>query len=141
MFFFTGISRYASEIAKKKIENFPKKNKQLTTMYQMVEEAINILNSPNTLIEKFGQLLNESWMLKRELCDGISTSYIDEIYDVAQSAGAIGGKILGAGGGGFMLLFAKPEHQSEIKKRLNDLLYVPFDFEHSGSQIILNQQS
>jgi len=141
MFFFTGISRFSSEIAKKKIENFPKRKKQLTTMYQMVEEAISILNSKNTAIDKFGQLLDESWKLKREICDSISTSYIDDIYGVAQSAGAIGGKILGAGGGGFMILFAKPEDQPKIKKRLNDLLYVPFDFEHSGSQIILNQQS
>ena len=98
------------------------------------------LNSKNTIIDEFGKLLDESWRLKRELCDSISTSHIDEIYNIARSAGAIGGKILGAGGGGFMILFAKPEHQVEIKKRLNDLLYVPFDFEHSGSQIILNQQ-
>ena len=140
MFFFTGISRYSSEIAKKKVENFPNRKKQLTTMYQMVEEAITILNSKNTAIDEFGQLLNESWMLKRDICDNISTSHIDEIYDAARSSGAIGGKILGAGGGGFMILFAKPEHKSGIKKRLNDLLYVPFDFEHSGSQIILNQQ-
>ena len=109
-------------------------------MYQMVEEAITILNSKNTAIDKFGQLLDESWRLKREICDSVSTSYIDKIYEVARSAGAIGGKILGAGGGGFMILFAKPEHQSKIKKQLNDLLFVPFDFEHSGSQIILNQQ-
>ena len=141
MFCFTGISRYASKIAKKKIENFPNKKPHLATMYQMVEEAISILNSPNTPINKFGELLNESWRLKRDLCESISTSYIDEIYEVARSAGASGGKILGAGGGGFMILFAKPEHQPEIKRRLNDLLYVPFDFEQSGSQIILNQQS
>jgi D-glycero-alpha-D-manno-heptose-7-phosphate kinase len=80
-------------------------------------------------------------MLKRNICDSISTSHIDEIYDAARSVGAMGGKILGAGGGGFMILFAKPENQSAIKKRLNDLLYVPFNFEHSGSQIILNQQT
>jgi D-glycero-alpha-D-manno-heptose-7-phosphate kinase len=130
MFFFTGISRYSSEIAKIKIENFPNRKK----------EAITILNSKTTAINKFGELLDESWKLKRNLCNKISTSYIDEIYNAARSAGAIGGKILGAGGGGFMLLFAKPEHQSEIKKCLNKLLYVPFDFEHSGSQIILNEQ-
>ena len=141
MFFFTGISRYSSEIAKIKIANFPNRKKELTTMYQMVEEAITILNSKTTGINKFGELLDESWKLKRNLCNKISTSYIDEIYNAARSAGAIGGKILGAGGGGFMLLFAKPEYQSEIKKCLNKLLYVPFDFEHSGSQIILNEQA
>ena len=141
MFFFTGISRYASEIAKTKIKNFPNRKKQLSTMYQMVDESISILNSKNTSIDQFGQLLDDSWRLKKELSDDVSNSHIDEIYGVARSAGAIGGKILGAGGGGFMILFAKPEHQSDIKRRLNDLLYVPFDFEHSGSQIILNQRT
>ena len=139
MFFFTGVSRYSSEVAKKKIENFPNKRRQLTAMYQMVDEAIAILNSSKTSIEKFGQLLDETWKLKRELSDGISNSYIDEIYSSARSAGAIGGKILGAGGGGFMLLFAKPENHSAIRKRLNDLLHVPFEFDHSGSQIVVNQ--
>ena len=137
MFFYTGISRYASEIAKKKIENIPNRKKQLTTMYHMVDEAISILNSDKISIDKFGQLLDESWRLKRELSDNITNSHIDEIYEAGRSAGAIGGKILGAGGGGFMILFAKPEDQPAIRKRLSNLLYVPFEFEHTGSQIVL----
>lgn len=137
MFFYTGISRFASEIAKKKIANIPNRKTQLTAMYQMVDEAISILNSDKISIDKFGQLLDESWKLKRELSDNISNSHIDEIYQAAKDAGALGGKVLGAGGGGFMILFAKPEHQSAIKKRLNELLYVPFEFEHLGSQIVV----
>ncbi len=139
MFFFTGISRYSSEVAKEKIKNIPQRKGQLTAMYQMVDEAVSILNSDKTSIDKFGQLLDESWRLKRELSDNVSTSYIDEIYEAARTAGAIGGKILGAGGGGFMLLFAKPEDHSAIRKRLGDLLFVPFEFENFGSQIVVFQ--
>ena len=138
MLFFTGISRYASDVAKKKIENIPNKTKQLTTMYHMVEEAISILNSGGSITE-FGKLLHESWMLKRGLSDGITTNYIDEIYDVARKEGALGGKLLGAGGGGFMLFFAPPQNHAAIENKLQDLLRVPFEFENQGSQIVMFQ--
>lgn len=137
MFYFTGFSRIASEIAKKQIENTSNKKKELKVMHEMVNEALSILASENTDIIEFGKLLHESWMLKRSLTDKISTSQIDEIYGAALSAGAIGGKLLGAGGGGFMIIFAKPEDQPDIEKRMAGLLRVPFEFESSGSQIII----
>jgi D-glycero-alpha-D-manno-heptose-7-phosphate kinase len=116
MLFFTGISRFASSIAGKKIENIPKKKYELALMREMVEEAISIITSGKNICE-FGKLLNESWKLKRTLTDNITNSFIDNIYDNAMETGAIGGKILGAGGGGFMLLFAKPQDQTRIKKQ------------------------
>ena len=138
MLFFTGISRFASSIAGKKIKNIPKKKYELALMCEMVEEAISIITSGKNICE-FGQLLNESWKLKRTLTDNITNSFIDNIYDNAMETGAIGGKILGAGGGGFMLIFAKPQDQTRIKKRLKKFLCVPFDFEKHGSQVIVFQ--
>lgn len=138
LLYFTGFSRFASEIAKKQIENTSKKKHELSTMQQMVDEAIAILNSNNS-ITKFGKILHESWKLKRSLTDKISTSQIDDIYKTARDAGAIGGKLLGAGGGGFMLLFARPEDHPGIERRLNNLLHVPFNFETQGTQIVVFQ--
>lgn len=139
MLFFTGFSRYASEIAKSKIANFGKKQQDLHTMYQMVDEALSILQNTNIPIDDFGKLLDESWQLKRGLSDKVSTSAIDDIYDSAKSAGATGGKLLGAGGGGFMLLFVKPELQQQVKEKLGSLLQIPFKFEPQGSRIALYQ--
>ncbi|MFC1931529.1 kinase [Chloroflexota bacterium] len=134
MLVFTGFARTASEIAGEQIKNTPRRANELKAMCQMVDEAINILKSGD-LIE-FGKLLHESWQLKRSLSDKITTPEIDDIYDTACRAGAIGGKLLGAGGGGFLLLFAEPEVQPRIKAKLNHLLHVPFRFENHGSQII-----
>lgn len=136
--FYSGLSRTASEIAGEQIKNIPRKKKELKTMYQMVDEAINILNG-NDDLTAFGKLLDESWKLKRNLSDKISTSYIDNIYNVAINSGAIGGKLLGAGGGGFVLFFVDPKNQSKLKAKLKSLLYVPFRFENLGSQIIFYQ--
>jgi D-glycero-alpha-D-manno-heptose-7-phosphate kinase len=138
LLFFTGISRFASKIAEKKIANIPKKKRELAVMRQMVDEGLKILTNGQD-IKEFGSLLHESWKLKRELSDGISSSYIDEIYQAALSEGAFGGKLLGAGGGGFMLIFARPEDHSAIRNRLSNLLCIPFNFEVEGSQIIVFQ--
>jgi len=137
MLFFTGFSRNASDIAKEQIKNTHSKNKELREMYDMVDQAINILNGDDLI--KFGKLLHEAWLLKKSLSCKISTSYIDDIYHTARKAGAIGGKLLGAGGGGFILLFVDPAKHEKIKKELKDLLYVPFRFEDLGSQIIFYQ--
>lgn len=134
--FFTGFSRTASQIAGEQIRNTPNKAAELKAMRQMVDEAINILNSDGDLSD-FGKLLNESWKLKRSLTNKITTPYIDYIYDTAIKAGAAGGKILGAGGGGFILFFIRPELQECVKEALKGLLHVPFLFESSGSKIIL----
>ncbi|MHB8130904.1 MAG: GHMP family kinase ATP-binding protein [Mobilitalea sp.] len=137
MLFFTGFSRNASDIAAKQIKNISKKRADLQDLGKMVDRATDILNSNSGNISDFGRLLNESWMIKRSLTDRVSTEKIDNIYRFALSAGAIGGKLLGAGGGGFMLLFAEPELHSRIKKKLKDLIYVPFAFEDLGSQVIM----
>lgn len=136
MLIFTGFSRYASEIAKAQIDNTPKKGSELTLVYQMVDEAINILNDEKRSILEFGKLLNESWQIKKSLTNKISNPEIDNIYQRALKAGAVGGKILGAGGGGFMLLFAPPENQPKIREELKNLLEVKFNFENKGSRII-----
>jgi len=135
MLFFTGVSRTASQIAGEQIKQIPNKKLELTKMHKMVDEGINILNS-NTDLNDFGRLLHESWMLKRSLSEKVSTLYVDFIYDKALKAGATGGKILGAGGGGFILFFIKPEFQDNLKEALPGLLNIPFQFENSGSQII-----
>ncbi|WP_321504052.1 kinase [uncultured Methanoregula sp.] len=136
MLFFTGFSRFASEIAKEQINKTADKQKELHAMHQMVDAAIEILNGGDMDITDFGRLLHESWTIKRSLTDKISTLQIDKIYNDALDAGALGGKLLGAGGGGFMLFFVEPEKQPAVKKRLQGLLHVPFKFDTTGSQII-----
>jgi len=140
MLFFTGFSRFASKIARRQIQLTPKKEKELTRMHEMVDEAKDILISRADIAE-FGKLLNESWNIKRSLTDKVSTDDIDGIYDEAMSSGALGGKLLGAGGGGFMLFFVKPKDQAKVRKRLKDLLEVKFKFENAGSQIIFYQDA
>jgi len=136
MLFFTGFSRTASSIAKEQIRKTPDRKKELTRMAEMVDEAIDILNENDTDITDFGKLLHENWMIKRNLTNKITNSAIDKIYNDALKAGALGGKLLGAGGGGFILFFVDPEKQEKVKNKLNDLLYVPFRFEKLGSQIV-----
>ncbi len=135
MLFFTGIVRNASDVAAEQIKNTHQKTQELKTMLQMVDEAIKIL-SGNYPLDDFGKLLNESWKIKRSLTSQVSNSDIDEIYETGVKNGALGGKLLGAGGGGFILFFVKPELQRRVKEALKNLLYVPFRFENSGSQII-----
>jgi D-glycero-alpha-D-manno-heptose-7-phosphate kinase len=135
MLFFTGFSRIASEVAAEQIQQTPNRARELSRMYNMVDEGIAALNSTSELTD-FGKLLDESWQLKRTLTNKITTADIDDIYAAARNAGAIGGKLLGAGGGGFILFFVKPEAQPKVKEKLRRLLYVPFRFEDRGSQII-----
>lgn len=136
MLFFTGIVRTSSDIAAKQVKETKDRTAQLTRMQQMVGEAEKILTSPNEDLDNFGRMLHETWMLKRSLTDKISTSVIDELYQTAMKNGALGGKILGAGGGGFLLFYARPENQKAIKKSLRNLIYVPFKFDDQGSQIV-----
>jgi D-glycero-alpha-D-manno-heptose-7-phosphate kinase len=137
---FTGVSRTASDIAGDKIKAMNDKKSELAVMQQMVAEAAGILNGRGSL-DDFGRLLHESWRLKRSLTQKISTSHIDDIYERALKAGAIGGKLLGAGGGGFMLFFASPEKHAHIKDALAEFLHVPFRFETSGTHVIFYEKS
>jgi D-glycero-alpha-D-manno-heptose-7-phosphate kinase len=108
-------------------------------MHQMVDEGLNILKS-NAPIEDFGKLLHESWLLKKDLSSEIAPDFVDDIYTRALQAGAVGGKLLGAGGGGFMLFVVPPEKQINVLQKLHELLYVPIQFDFSGSQIIFYHQ-
>jgi len=137
LLYFTGISRYASEVAKEQLENMEKKKYELKILHQMVEDGIKILIG-NSDLRDFGKLLDEAWQLKRSLSNKISNPVIDEIYERAKRIGVIGGKLLGAGGGGFMLFFAPPELHQKIKEEIKGL-FVPFKFENQGSQIIFYQ--
>jgi len=139
MLCFTGVSRIASEVAKTKIANVKNRQSELTRMGEMVDEAIDILQDQHRPIEDFGRLLDSSWQQKRRLSDQVSSPEIDALYQKAMAAGAVGGKILGAGGGGFLLLFAKPKHQAAIRQRLSGLVHVPFTFDDSGSRVVLYQ--
>jgi D-glycero-alpha-D-manno-heptose-7-phosphate kinase len=139
MLCFTGFSRTASEVAKSKIDNLGSRKAELQRMLGMVDEAIAMLQDPSKPIEDFGHLLHQNWEYKRTLSDRVTTAEIDEIYSAAKRAGAIGGKLLGAGGGGFLLLFAKPEQQAQIRAELKNLVHVPFKFDTSGSRVVLYQ--
>jgi D-glycero-alpha-D-manno-heptose-7-phosphate kinase len=135
MLFYTGIKRTASNIAESYVNEIDERRRQLRLMKDMVDESISILIGGQD-IHGFGDLLNEAWQAKRSLSASVSNSYVDEIYSQAVSAGAVGGKLIGAGGGGFLLLFVPPWHQEAVKARLNKLICVPFKFDFSGSQII-----
>lgn len=137
MLFFTGISRYASEIAGDKIQNLQKRKEELVKMMELVDEAYKILTSGKDDFTDFGKLLNETWLLKRKLSNRITNSEIDEIYEIAIKNGAVGGKLLGAGGGGFILFYVETENQERLQKALNNLLHVPFNFDFSGSEIMV----
>ncbi len=137
LLFFTGLSRYASDIAKDKIANIKNNFRELTQMNEMVNEGLSILHRPSDSIKDLGTLLHESWKLKRSLSTKVSTPQIDEIYETGINAGAIGGKILGAGGGGFILFFAAPENHNKILDRLKNLVHVAFNFDNTGSKIVV----
>lgn len=137
MLFYTGIARTASDIAKSYINNIEKQKEQLKLIQKQVTKAFTLLNSKQD-IKHFGELLNESWQIKRSLSTTVSNPVIDELYKRALSCGALGGKLLGAGGGGFILLFVPPVNQTRVKEEFNKLIHVPFKFEHEGSQIIFN---
>jgi len=135
MLVFTGVVRNASDIAREQIEATSRRTAELKEMYAMVDRAVEIITGTGSLVD-FGHLLDEAWRLKRTLTPVISNLRIDDIYRSARSAGAIGGKLLGAGGGGFMLLFVPPDARDAVRSRLEALLEVPFAFERSGSDII-----
>jgi D-glycero-alpha-D-manno-heptose-7-phosphate kinase len=139
MMFFTGFSRYATAIAKDQIGNMPKRTAQLRTMRTMVDSAVDILRNPKQPLRDLGKLLHESWCLKRELASTVSTTAIDEIYDAGMRAGAIGGKLLGAGGGGFMVFLVEPENRHMVRERLSTLIHVPVSIDDDGSKIVLYQ--
>ena len=133
---FTGFSRTASEIANVQIKKTPYLLKELNEMEAMVDVAVGLLKRGIAGIEDFGRLLHESWLIKRSLTDKISNSELDDLYEKARQLGAIGGKLLGAGSGGFMLFFVPPDRKKTFIHSLDRFMHVPFRFETTGSQIV-----
>jgi D-glycero-alpha-D-manno-heptose-7-phosphate kinase len=135
MLFYTGIKRTSSEVQKSFVANLDDKKRQLRIMNDLVDEAIAIVTG-NQDITALGELLQEAWDTKRSYSKNVSNSEVDALYNSAIEAGAVGGKLTGAGGGGFMLLFVPPEKHERVRAALSKLIYVPFHFEFSGSQVI-----
>lgn len=135
--YFTGFSRTASEIAQEQLRVTPGKKRELETILQLVDEGQAIVADEKRPILEFGRLLHEGWKIKRSLTQKISNASIDEIYEAGISAGAVGGKLLGAGGGGFMLFCVPPEQQEALRTKLRKLLCVPFRFSNRGSHVIV----
>lgn len=136
LLYFTGFSRVASEIAGEQLRHMQSKLKELAVMRALVDEAVRALDAKSESMLDFGKLLHETWTLKRTLSPRISTSEIDGIYDTAMRAGALGGKLCGAGGGGFILFFVPPDRKKDVMAALDKLLLVPFRFENLGSHIV-----
>jgi D-glycero-alpha-D-manno-heptose-7-phosphate kinase len=135
MLFYTGIERTAADVAQTYVNDIANKKRHLRITKDLVKEGLAVLSS-NQDLTAFGELMQEAWQVKRSLSDKVSNSEVDTIYERAIDAGAIGGKLTGAGGGGFMLLFVPPDRHSAVREALSHLIHVPFKFEFSGSQII-----
>ena len=135
MLFFTGFSRFSSDIALSQVKATKDKTAELLEMKALVDDVQRLLVSDADLNE-FGRLLDYTWKLKRGITSDISNNDIDCLYKKAVDAGAVGGKLLGAGGGGFLLFYVEPEYQDNVKRALEDLIYVPFEFENEGTRIM-----
>lgn len=136
LLFFTGRTRRSFHISKAQEETASNADDRLFKTLELVDDAERILVSKNEDLSSFGKLLHEAWMLKREFHSGVTTHDIDAWYDAARSAGALGGKLLGAGGGGFLLLYAEKEHHEKICSVLSELVEVPFKFETEGTSVL-----
>lgn len=135
LLFFTGVTRFSAAFAKNKIKNLSQREKELFAMRDMVEQAVHIVSDRTHSLDTFGDLLHEAWRCKKSLSSTVSTPEVDEWYEKARQAGALGGKLLGAGGGGFMLFYVPQEKQDSVKAMLSCLVHVPFSFERAGSTI------
>ncbi|CCX59773.1 predicted kinase related to galactokinase and mevalonate kinase [Blautia hydrogenotrophica CAG:147] len=136
MMFFTGFTRFSSEVQKANAVGSSEKKAHLKEMYKLVDEAERILTDKNADLDDFGRLLDYTWKLKRQTGAAISTDSIDGLYARGIAAGALGGKLLGAGGGGFLLFYVQPEKQNAVRKAMKDLMYIPFEFENGGTRVI-----
>lgn len=136
--FFTGFTRFSSDIQKENAKSNTKVDKKALKlqMLELVDEAEDILTDQHRDLDDFGRLLDQTWKLKRESGNAISTNEIDHLYQKGMEAGALGGKLLGAGGGGFLVFYVQPEYKEKLIQAMSDLLYVPFHFEEGGTQVI-----
>lgn len=136
LMFFTGFTRFSSDMQKANAKGYHDKTKQLLEMLDLVDRAQEILTDKNSDLDDFGRLLDHTWKLKRQTGGAITTDSIDALYQRGIEAGALGGKLLGAGGGGFLVFYVQPEKKQAVKEAMKDLLYVPFHFEDGGTRVI-----
>lgn len=136
LMFFTGFTRFSSDMQKANALGYKEKVRQLQEMYTLVDEAQKILEDKYSDLDDFGRLLDTTWKLKRQTGGAITTNSIDALYKKGIDAGALGGKLLGAGGGGFLVFYVQPEKQKAVREAMKELLYVPFKFENGGTEVI-----
>jgi D-glycero-alpha-D-manno-heptose-7-phosphate kinase len=136
MMFFTGFTRFSSEVQKANALGKEDKKAQLRQMCELVDEAERILTDKKTDLDDFGRLLDATWKLKRQTGTSVTTDSIDELYAKGIQAGALGGKLLGAGGGGFLVFYVQPDNQERVQAAMKDLMYIPFQFEDGGTRVI-----
>lgn len=137
MMFFTGFTRFSSEVQKANdVSGTEEKRAKLRKMYELVDEAETVLTNKDKDLDDFGRLLDTTWKLKKGTGGTISTGGIDALYEKGMAAGALGGKLLGAGGGGFLLFYVRPEKQNEVREAMKELMYIPFKFEDGGTRVI-----
>ena len=136
MLFYTGVTRFSSDVQKDTFAKPEDKNAQLKEMLSLVDEAQTLLEDKNADLNDFGRMLDHTWKLKRGTGSKVSNGSIDELYERGIKAGALGGKLLGAGGGGFLLFYVEPNKQQSVMKALDDLMHVPFNFENEGTSIV-----
>jgi hypothetical protein len=136
LMFFTGFTRFSSEVQKQNAMGKEDKVVQLREMLSLVDDAEQVLTDKNTDLDEFGKLLDHTWRLKRQTGSAVSTENIDLLYEKGIKAGALGGKLLGAGGGGFLVFYVQPEQQEAVKQAMNNLMYIPFEFEDGGTRVI-----
>lgn len=136
LMFFTGFTRFSSEVQKANKLDDKSKQAQLREMFKLVDEAENVLTNKEISLDEFGRLLDHTWKLKRQTGSAVSTDSIDYLYNKGINAGALGGKLLGAGGGGFLVFYVQPDYKEAVMNAMNDLLYIPFEFENSGTRVI-----
>lgn len=136
LMFFTGFTRFSSDVQKQNAIGKADKLLQLKEMLSLVDDAERVLTDRDSDLDEFGRLLDRTWKLKRQTGSAVSTSNIDNLYEKGMKAGALGGKLLGAGGGGFLVFYVQPEKQERVKRAMEDLMYIPFEFEESGTRVI-----
>lgn len=137
MMFFTGFTRFSSDVQKiNNVSGSEEKKTKLKKMYELVDEAEAVLTDKNRDLDDFGRLLDVTWRLKKGIGSAISTGSIDELYEKGIATGALGGKLLGAGGGGFLVFYVQPEKQEKVREAMKDLMNIPFKFENGGTRVI-----
>lgn len=136
LMFFTGFTRFSSDVQKTNAQSKSDKTAQLKEMLSLVDDAERILTDKYADMDEFGRLLDHTWRLKRQTGSAVTTNSIDELYEKGIAAGALGGKLLGAGGGGFLVFYVQPNKQDSVRNAMSNLMYIPFEFEEGGTRVI-----